>query len=56
MVKVNRYEMGWSQADGAWMVVYASSLEEAEEKFEAGEYFLENDDIEADWDEDEEDY
>lgn len=56
MSKYNRYEMGWSQADNAWMVVYALCLEDAEAKFEAGEYELESDDIEADWDEDEEDY
>ena len=39
--KYNRYVMGWSQADCAYMVVYAVSLEEAEEIFENGEYLLE---------------
>lgn len=42
--KLERYKMGWSQADNAWMVVYAQCLEEAEEKFEDGEYVLENED------------
>ena len=39
--KLNRYEMAWSQADHAWMVVYAHDLREAEGKFEAGDYVLE---------------
>lgn len=39
--KLNRYQMSWSQADGAWMVVYAHTLEEAEELFEDGNYELE---------------
>ncbi len=30
--------MAWSQAEGGWIVVKANSLEEAEEKFESGEY------------------
>lgn len=46
MVKMNRYEMCWSQADYAWMVVYAHDLREAEEKFEDGDYVLEGED---DW-------
>ena len=36
--KLNRYEMCYSQADCAWMVVYAHDLNEAEEKFENGDY------------------
>jgi hypothetical protein len=36
--------MSFSQADNAWMVVYANSLEEAEEMFENGEYELEEED------------
>ena len=39
--KLNRYEMCYSQADCAWMVVYAHDLNEAEEKFENGDYVLE---------------
>jgi hypothetical protein len=35
--------MGWSQADGGWMVVKANSLEEAEEKFENGEFEIQED-------------
>lgn len=35
--------MSWSQSDRAWMVVYAHDLEEAEAKFENGDYVLEND-------------
>ena len=42
--KLNRYEMSWSQADHAYMVVYAHDLNEAEEKFENGEYVLEDED------------
>ena len=38
---MNRYEMAWSQADGGWMVVYARDLNEAEAKFEDGEYTIE---------------
>lgn len=41
MENMNRYVMCWSQADAAWMVVYASDLEEAEEKFEAGDIVIE---------------
>lgn len=33
--------MDWSQAEGKWMVVYAFSYEEAKEKFENGEFCLE---------------
>ena len=40
-MKLNRYVMSWSQADGGWMVVYAKYLSEAEEKFENGEYVIE---------------
>ena len=39
--KLNRYEMAWSQADGGWMVVYAHTYEDAEEKFEDGNYTIE---------------
>ena len=34
--KLQEYEMGWSQAEGGWMIVKAHTLEEAEEKFENG--------------------
>lgn len=39
--KLNRYQMDWSQADGAWLVVYAESFEEAQAKYENGEYTIE---------------
>ena len=39
--KMNRYVMCWSQADSAWMVVYAACLEDAEAKFEDGIFELE---------------
>ncbi len=39
----NRYLMGWSQAQDAWIVVYADSESEAVEKYEAGEYTHEPD-------------
>lgn len=42
--ELNRYEMGWSQADHAWMVVYAHDMREAEGKFENGEFELEEPD------------
>lgn len=42
--KLNRYQMGWSQADGGWIVVYAHDLEEAEMLFEEGDYVIEEDD------------
>ena len=35
--------MGWSQAEGGWMVVYANDLNEAQEKFENGEYEIQED-------------
>ena len=38
---MERYVMGWSQADNGWMVVYADDLEEAEAKFENGEFTIE---------------
>lgn len=41
--KLGRFVMSWSQADCAWMVVYAHDLREAEEKFEDGEYEIEED-------------
>ena len=44
-MKLIRYDMGWSQADNGWIVVYAHSLDEAEMKFEAGEYQIEKDEI-----------
>ena len=40
--KVNRYVMSWSQADRAWMVVYAECLEDAEMKWMDGEFVLES--------------
>lgn len=54
MKQLNRYEMSWSQADCAWMVVYAHDLEEAEAKFEDGDYVLENEDETQDVEEEEE--
>lgn len=39
--KLNRYQMAWSQADSAWLVVYAESFEEARAKYENGEYTIE---------------
>lgn len=36
-----RYQMGYSQAEAGYMVVYASSIDEAESKFENGEYQIE---------------
>ena len=41
MAKLNRYVMGWSQAYASYMVVYATSLEDAEERFENGEFTYE---------------
>ena len=41
MVKMNRYVIGYSQADSMWMVVYACCYEDAEEMFEDGIYELE---------------
>ena len=38
---MNRYVMSWSMADSMWMVVYAATLEDAEEMFEDGIYELE---------------
>lgn len=40
-MRMNRYVMSWSQADSMWMVVYAATLEDAEEMFEDGIYELE---------------
>lgn len=40
-MKDNRYIMGWSQAYASYIVVYAPSLEDAEEKFENGEFVYE---------------
>ena len=53
--ELNRYEMAWSQADHAWMVVYAHDMREAEGKFEDGEFELEEPDEDEDEDEEEED-
>lgn len=41
---VHRYVISWSEAEQAWMVVYAHDMREAEEKFENGEYELEEED------------
>ena len=41
-MRMNRYVMSWSQADSMWMVVYAATLEDAEEMFEDGIYELED--------------
>ena len=38
---IHRFEMSWSQAEHVWLVVYAHDLNEAEEKFENGEYVKE---------------
>ena len=40
-MKMNRYVMSWSQATDQEMVVYAATLEDAEEMFENGIYELE---------------
>lgn len=40
--KLNRYVMGYSQAYAQWIVAYAPSLEEAQVKYEDGEYFFED--------------
>ena len=37
-----RYVMGWSQAECGEIVVYARDMAEAKEKYEAGEYVIEN--------------
>lgn len=41
--EVQEYNMGWSQADGGWMIVRACTLEEAEELFEDGDYEIQED-------------
>lgn len=41
--EVKEYNMGWSQADGGWMIVKACSLEEAEKYFEEGDYEIRED-------------
>ena len=38
---MNIYEMSYSQADGGYWVVYAETYEEALEKWENGEYEIE---------------
>ena len=40
--QVHRYVMSYSQAEGGWAVVYARDIEEAEEKFENGDYEIED--------------
>lgn len=64
---MKRYVMGYSQADGCNMIVFADSYEEAQEKFENGEFTLEDEEsqefdtvpddrvIRVDWDTDGED-
>lgn len=61
---MNRYVMSYSQADGCNLIVYADSYEEAQEKFENGEYLLEDEEpsqdtadltdclVKVDWDTD----
>lgn len=39
---MNRYVMSYSQADCGWCVVYAKCLEDAEAKWENGEYVIED--------------
>lgn len=41
------YNMGWSQADGGWMIVKAESLEDAEAMFENGEYEIQEDPVQV---------
>ena len=38
----NRYVMGYSESEDADMIVYADSIEEAEEKFEDGLFVYED--------------
>ena len=64
---MNRYVMGYSQADACNMIVFADSYEEAEMKFESGEFLLEDEEpsqdpteindrvVKVDWDTDGED-
>lgn len=40
--KYNRYVMCYSQAECGYCVVYARCLEEAEKKWEDGEYIVEH--------------
>lgn len=59
---MNKYVMSYSQADGCNLIVYADSYEEAEEKYENGEYSLEDEEplpedveeriVKVDWDTD----
>ena len=61
---MNRYVMSYSQADACNLIVYADSYEEAQMKFENGEYTLEDEEskefdtmpddrtVEVDWDTD----
>lgn len=39
----HEYNMGWSQADGGWMIVKAESLEDAKAMFEDGKYEIRED-------------
>ena len=62
---MNKYVMSYSQADGCNLIVYADCYEEAEEKYENGEYILEDEEplpedveerlVKVDWDTDGED-
>lgn len=45
---MNRYVMGYSQADACNMIVYAESYEEAQEKFENGDYTPEDEESSQD--------
>ena len=38
---IKRYVMSWSQAHAMWVVVYAHDLDEAEARFENGEFVYE---------------
>lgn len=42
MAAIYRYNMGWSQVDKAWFIVYAPSLEDADMAFERGDYQIED--------------
>lgn len=43
-VKNNRYVFGYSEAEDGEMVVYAPTYEEANAKFEDGDYIVESED------------
>lgn len=40
---LHRFQMSFSHAHDAWLVVYAHDMNEAKEKFEKGEFVIEND-------------